>query len=337
MKLSVIVPVYNSSKYLDKCIKSIVNQTLKEIEIIIINDGSTDNSLDIIQGYALKDNRIKVVNQSNKGVSASRNEGIKLAKGDYIINIDSDDWIEQHYFEDIYNLAINKQLDIVVTDIHVEGLLVDYIRKDLNIENNDIINGKEYLEIFFKNNLSGFTWNKLIKRELYDGLLYREDLTMCEDVYLIVQIIKKSKYIGKINYAYYHYIVNNNSITNTLNTKKMQDIYEVFCFLKDYFNSDKMLSLYIKEQEICALLYVIINMKNYFFDKKRQKIWNYFLEMVKQSYVEYTDFRYKKKLFLYYRTIKFFPFSLTIWAIIFIDKVYFIGKKINLMIKNYKR
>lgn len=329
MKLSVILPVYNSAKYLDKCIKSILNQTLKEMEIIIINDGSTDNSLDIIKSYGLKDDRIKIVNQDNKGVSASRNIGIKLATGDYIINIDSDDWVEEHYFEDIYNFASNKKLDILVTDIHVEGSGIDYIQKDLNISDERIINGKEYLEVFFKNNLYGFTWNKLIRRELYDGILYREDLTMCEDVYLIVQIIKKAKYVGKINYAYYHYIQNNTSITNTLNVKKLQDVYEVFSFLKNYFSNDKLLTLYIKEQEICALLYIIINMKNCFFDKKRQEIWNAFLKMVKQSHIQYTDFRYKKKLFLCYKLIKCFPFSLTIWFLIFIDKIYFITKKLK--------
>ena len=105
IKISVVIPVYNTEKYLKKCIESIVNQSLKEIEIIIVNDGSPDNSYQIIEEYKEKDRRIIAVNQENGGISSARNKGIELAKGEYIIHIDSDDWIEQDYFSDMYKKA----------------------------------------------------------------------------------------------------------------------------------------------------------------------------------------------------------------------------------------
>ena len=98
-KVSIIVPIYNSEKYMNKCIESILNQTLTEIEIILVNDGSTDNSGKIIDNYAKKDNRIKVIHQQNSGPSVARNKGISTAKGKYIGFVDSDDYIESTMYE----------------------------------------------------------------------------------------------------------------------------------------------------------------------------------------------------------------------------------------------
>ncbi|MDR2708410.1 MAG: glycosyltransferase, partial [Elusimicrobiota bacterium] len=112
-KISVIVPVYNTPcEDLKKCIESIINQTLKEIEIILVNDGSTNGNLEILKEYARKDKRIVLIDQQNQGVSASRNAGINIAKGQYIGFVDSDDWIEDNYYELLYASAIKENADI---------------------------------------------------------------------------------------------------------------------------------------------------------------------------------------------------------------------------------
>lgn len=117
-KISVIVPVYNTEKYIKKCIRSIIEQTLKEIEIIIVNDGSKDKSLEIIKDLMKQDRRIKLINKENEGVSSARNSGIKMAKGKYIQFIDSDDWIEKEFLEKMYDFAEKENVDIVVSDYY---------------------------------------------------------------------------------------------------------------------------------------------------------------------------------------------------------------------------
>ena len=115
--ISLIIPVYNVEKYLARCLDSVINQTFKDLEIICIDDGSTDNSSDILQNYALKDERIVVIRQANAGLSAVRNVGISRAKGEYICFIDSDDWIDFDFCEKLYNSAEKHSADIAVAGI----------------------------------------------------------------------------------------------------------------------------------------------------------------------------------------------------------------------------
>ena len=113
-KISVILSAYNEEKFISKAIESVVNQTLKDIEIIIINDGSTDNTLDIINSYAEKDNRIVVIDQENIGLGASRNKGMKIAQGEYVTFLDGDDWFTEEAFEIAYDEAKAKDTDITM-------------------------------------------------------------------------------------------------------------------------------------------------------------------------------------------------------------------------------
>ena len=113
-ELSVIIPVYNTDKYLEKSLDSLTSQTLKDIEIICVNDGSTDNSLAVLQKYADKDSRIIVINQEHKMQGAARNAGIKIAEGEYIGFVDSDDWVDKDYFEKLYNAVKKYDSDIAL-------------------------------------------------------------------------------------------------------------------------------------------------------------------------------------------------------------------------------
>ena len=147
-KLSIIVPVYNASKYLERCLDSVINQTLKEIEIICINDGSSDNSKTILENYAKKDNRIKIINQKNLGLSASRNKGIKYANGEYIFFVDADDWIELNTCEITYNFAKEKNLDLLLfgaKNIDDDGITYDDNYYNLSCFENEY--GVKYLTI----------------------------------------------------------------------------------------------------------------------------------------------------------------------------------------------
>ena len=116
-KISVIVPVYNGEEFLSQCLDSILAQTLQDIEILCVNDGSTDNSLKILKGYAKKDKRIQIINQKNQGLSASRNNAMKIAKGEYLSFVDADDYINKQFLEELYNSAIKENADIALGNI----------------------------------------------------------------------------------------------------------------------------------------------------------------------------------------------------------------------------
>ena len=128
--ISVIVPVYNVEKYLDKCINSLINQSYNNLEIILIDDGSTDNCGEICDKYALKDNRIKVIHKKNEGLSAARNLGISISKGDYIIFIDSDDWVDKEILLKLLNLIKKYNSDIAVCDYLLTYDENEYIEKE---------------------------------------------------------------------------------------------------------------------------------------------------------------------------------------------------------------
>ena len=129
IKVSVIVPVYNVEKYLRECLNFLVNQTLKEIEIICINDGSEDSSLEILNEYASKDSRFVIINQENSGQSVARNKGLDIAKGEYIGFVDSDDWVDLNFFENLYSEAVKNNSDIAAASIR--KVIYDKLDKSL--------------------------------------------------------------------------------------------------------------------------------------------------------------------------------------------------------------
>ncbi|WP_063659999.1 glycosyltransferase family 2 protein [Aliivibrio fischeri] len=232
IKVSIIIPAYNVDKYIERCVRSAIEQTLNEIEIIIVNDGSTDTTKKIIERLAKKDERIKVINKSNGGLSSARNVGIQVARGEYIQHLDGDDWIEKNACESIYKYAIDNKLDLVVTDII-------YDDDEGNIKYVKELDSGIYLsDSFFKYTLIGLSsvccWNKLIKRKLYEDILIPEHISYGEDLSVIPILIIKSKEIGKLDSAFLHYIYNPKSITNaSAKIKGYQVILACLC-IKEY-------------------------------------------------------------------------------------------------------
>ena len=145
MKFSIIVPIFNLEKYLNKCLHSLATQTYTNIEIICVNDGSTDNSLGILKKYAEQDNRIKIIDKNNEGVSISRNEGIKIATGDYILFVDGDDWLDERACEILNNNISNNNYDLIYFNYNI--YTKKFIRKIKMVNN---ISKDNYLNYFKK-------------------------------------------------------------------------------------------------------------------------------------------------------------------------------------------
>lgn len=219
VKVSVIVPVYNSEQFLQKCLESLVNQTLKEIEVICINDGSTDNSLNILENYASKDNRIKIITTSNKGQSAARNIGIKKATGEYVGFVDADDWIDLNFFETLYN-STNHIVEVACGNIlgHYPDKtheIIKYKKQIVYVEKNEKI---EIAGIPQHN----YIWNKIYKTETLKNLnINFEEGRYYEDVIWSIQALDKLSNLVTVPNTFYHYNKkNSNSTTTALQTNK---------------------------------------------------------------------------------------------------------------------
>lgn len=242
-KISVIIPVFNSSLYLDHCLSTVVNQTLKDIEIILIDDGSTDNSLSIIKGYAKKYSNIKYISKANEGQAIARNLGIQMASGEFIAFVDSDDYIELDMLEELYNVAKLKSSDIVVCDYVEEYSNKNIEKKSLYIEADNII--KSYIIC------AAGPWSKIIKSDI----LKKNNIKFLEkNIYEDLAIIPTlALYTSKISYCpkiLYHYLIRLNSTMNqTKYNKKLESIFNVMDVLYNKFNgkgyNDELEFLYI--------------------------------------------------------------------------------------------
>lgn len=237
VEVSIIIPVYNSGKYLVKCLDSILKQEKCNIEIIIINDGSTDNSHKIIEEYQILDSRIIYLYKDNGGLSSARNAGIKLATGEYILHVDSDDWIEKDYCIDSYLFAKKNGLDIVITDMYT-----DYSNGDskytFGVKNNkkQIMDYLYVLDLWCNNDLISNCCNKLIKRELYlkNKIMHPENITLGEDLVTTIRLIAKSSKIGSLKKPYYHYVQYSSSIMNNNGATRIYELECVFNIINNY-------------------------------------------------------------------------------------------------------
>lgn len=209
--ISVIVPVYNVEKYLKRCLDSLINQTLKNIEIICINDGSNDNSIKILEEYTQKDDRIIILSQENAGLSAARNSGMEIAKGEYIGFVDSDDWVDLDFYEKLYYAAKNNDCDIAVADFIREHPTKK--KKRLNITKEEIFEKPEDKYMICKTYREGCVWNKIYRTEF----LKRIDLKFVVGMYyedrdFTARSLFYSDKLITVPNTYYRYFVNPKSI-----------------------------------------------------------------------------------------------------------------------------
>lgn len=220
MLVSIIVPVYKVEKYLNRCINSIINQSYRNLEIILVDDGSPDNCGKVCDEYAEQDKRIKVIHKCNGGLSSARNAGLDIANGDYIYFVDSDDYIDAKLVEDNLNLAIEHNADMVCFNYFE-------VRNNYNINElrpcvSDFETNK-IIDLFYSRDINPSVWSKFYKKYIWDNLRFPEGMNF-EDFFVLPFIIEKCNNIVCNDNAYYYYYISNvNSITNT--TGKMKALY----------------------------------------------------------------------------------------------------------------
>lgn len=218
--ISIIVPVYNVEPYLRKCLDSIINQTYKDLEMLIIDDGSTDGSGRICDEYAEKDSRITVFHTENRGLSCARNLGLDEAKGEWIGFVDSDDWIEPDMYEVLIRRAEETGADVVEC-----GVFKEYSDKTAEHHRPDSVMHKtEAIHALVNRELSNSVWNKLWDKACYSSIRFPEG-RMYEDVAITYRVFDSVDTICSISECKYHYLQREKSLTNKLSMKKMVDYW----------------------------------------------------------------------------------------------------------------
>lgn len=228
MKISIIIPVYNCEKYISACIESVLNQTWKNYEIVIVNDGSTDSSGTICDEFAKRDSRITVIHQENRGVSNARNNGLLYATGDVVSFIDGDDTLEPNMYEILITAMIEHNVEIAHCGYkHIVG---DEVRLVHDTKRVLVQEKQEAVECLISGRIfGGGLWSKLFRRELLNGLQFRENLKINEDILFNFEAFYKAAKSVFVDYALYNYIARfgTSAVFKTENEKKMKDACEV--------------------------------------------------------------------------------------------------------------
>lgn len=260
-KLSVIIAVYNTEKYVEKCLDSLLNQTYENIELVVINDCSTDGSLKILKKYAKNNNNIVLIdNKENRGLSYSRNVGLEKSTGEYIGYIDSDDYVDNTYYEKLMKAVINEKADMAITDMKIvyeDASYPDHVTKGCE--------GNLTKLNFIKNGLAASACNKVFKRELISKNKFSEG-KLNEDLAVILPAIVSAKKIAYVPDNYYYYVQRGGSIQNSGFSDKRFDIFYgvelTLQRIKNCKNYNKIAQAIIYEQLIVLLIYVIPKEKN---------------------------------------------------------------------------
>ncbi len=259
-KVSIVIPVYNTAEYLPECIESIRRQTLKEIEIICVDDGSTDGSSDILDEYALRDDRIRVIHKDNGGPASARKAGLRAANGQYIGFADSDDWIEEDMYELLYQKAENQRVDIVTCGFFLEG---NYTTMHMDTVPQGLYAGEDMRELREKaiynleeksSGLKASLCYKLFKKDLICEAQYKipDEITMADDKMCLLTALLECNSVYVCHKALYHYRIRENSIVHSGSAEYLLKVYAVYKYLGELFEH----SCFTKNMRWQAELYI---------------------------------------------------------------------------------
>lgn len=225
-KVSILIPVYNAQRYIEKCLRSILRQTYADLEIICISDGSKDESVSIIKGLMKCHPQIQLYEFENHGVSWARNKALDLATGDYVMFVDSDDSIKETMVDDMLVYAIENDCDIVTCGYY---MCFGFLPIPCTGASTQVISNMDALGMLVQNEgISNYPWTKLIRRHCFDGVRFDEDAHLFEDTLTIYQTFMKARRVGILSKRYYNYVYHRGSLTNHMTLEDVYDMRQVF-------------------------------------------------------------------------------------------------------------
>ncbi len=276
-EISIIVPVYNVEDYLGRCLDSILNQSFKDIEIIVVNDGSTDNSGIICDNYSKKNSIIKVIHKKNGGLSSARNRGLEVAQGKYIGFVDSDDWIDKYMYEKLYNLCEDRNADIGICN---------FFRNESNRNVDDEVitelNNINGIRELFKGNLYRFSaCNKLFKKSCFTNITFPEG-RVHEDLSTTYKVFANADKVVHTKYRGYFYFIRENSILTSKYNEKRLDVFIGWTEIIDFISKEYS---EVENQVIACFSYACVDNMYYILNQVEEKGSKKRLLSVVQSYV----------------------------------------------------
>lgn len=261
-KISIIIPIYNVEKYLNRCLDSVIGQSFSDFEAICINDGSTDTSLQILQDYAFKDARIKIITQENQGQSVARNKGLDIAIGDYIYFVDSDDFIHKQSLEILLNVIERSNSPMVAApNIHRFNRNKNKFQEVINLPFKYKIYNNPIKDIFRTMWTSSVIWSKLYKKELFNDRRFLENNSF-EDWPFIATLCADINNYACVDYVLYHYNDYNTSVVrSTFTIRKLHNYEEGIVFVHQYFQKpeNKKHWRFVQKKRIAASVKMMVN------------------------------------------------------------------------------
>ena len=247
-RISVIVPVYKVETYLRECVDSVLSQTFKDFELILVDDGSPDNCGKICDSYAVKDNRIIVIHKENGGLSDARNAGIDISRGTYITFIDSDDYVDKNYLNHLLEALVNNHCDISVCNYKCfESDYISDISSDISL---NIYDSLSYWEANFSSNIDVVAWGKLYKNNLFEGIRFPKG-KIHEDEFLIHHLIGTNRRISVSSEVLYYYRQRRDSIMSTeTDSSRLLTSLEYLLERTRYYYDNKQTKLFLKNYHL---------------------------------------------------------------------------------------
>ncbi len=273
IKISVIIPVYNTSTYLSRCLDSILNQDFEAYEVICVNDGSKDNSLDILREYEKKSSKIKVVDQTNSGVAKTRNTGLEHAKGNYLAFLDSDDFVRENYLSKLYDAAIDNCSDIVICNFYRYYEQINLAKPVFYKFRKGNFNKYEILKGLIPDNLiHSYLWNKLWKREIFENHNVFPNMKF-EDLAIMSQLIYKANKITVINDALYYYRIRKTSIVRNISLQTQNDYMKAYGLIRLFLEESGEYSRFKRHFFYLSLkVYIVMLSVNFMLFKEQQSL-----------------------------------------------------------------
>lgn len=266
--ISIIIPVYNAENYLQRCVESVLAQTYENYEILLINNGSTDGSLQLCRELARRDSRITVIDTDEKGVSNARNVGLSRYKGSYFTFADADDWLEKDAFEKLILTIENSGADVVLCDYYMSEDQSKLVTTEMASE--QIISGIQK-ENVIENSNTGFilpyVWRYFYRRtEETDRIRFHKELSLAEDTLFNLEILVAAKSIYKVNQAFYHYIAHPTSVMNSYKPNYIEQLEKQYEIKKDFAiknNMEKYIDDLQRDYVVNMLAELVWNLRNY--------------------------------------------------------------------------
>ena len=306
-KVSVIVPVYNVYEYLSRCIESIINQTYNNLEIILIDDGSNDGSEKICDIYKNHDTRVIVIHKKNGGQSEARNVGLDISSGDFIVFVDSDDFIDTNYVSFLLNIAIENNVEIVQCSyIRVNNFEKNVSQAEFSFSDINVINSANIFFSYYKNIITSIVWDKIFSKHLFDSIRFPEGQTM-EDAYILFDILDKvdTNVVISRKQLYYYCIRKNSTMTGKLPVNHFISTYKV-CERRLFYAEQK-------NDKILIEIALDTMLSNYFrcyqlsFRGRFLEVKNLYYDITKNHFEKYKNKFKKRKMYYLIKVLNQYP------------------------------